>query len=112
MYWAYRKCYAGAALLIAVYILAFCAAVALNARIISSAILFVGGFLFFAAYRRRAEALICKAKEAGASGPDEVCSYLRARGGTSLPAAIMAGAVYLGIAVAIIAAIVLPTVGI
>ena len=123
MYWAYRTCYVGAALLVVFYLLAFCALLLVYmplesssfgrvVRLLPALIELVGGFLFFRAYRYKADSLVEKAKASGIVDAEGICAYLRQRGGTSLPAACIAGAVYLGIALTIVAAVVLPSAGI
>lgn len=83
LYWAYRKCYAEAAVLVAFNVLAGFLPESFLWALLSLVTCVVLGFAFPYLYRWRADRLHAKAFAQGAASEREAVAYVRAHGGTS-----------------------------
>lgn len=113
VYWAYRRCYLPALVLLAVYVglLAGFLLAGINPRMFRFLPGAIAGAYFYRAYRWQADAVMRKMTAAGIDDPAEQETYMRERGGTSPLAATGMFVLYVGASVAALAPLWLPALG-
>ncbi|WP_251212665.1 DUF2628 domain-containing protein [Adlercreutzia murintestinalis] len=94
IYWAYRKCYAPAALLFCACIGAFIIGAPLGFGSICQAPMLVASFMFYPIYHKQATDALAQARMQ-TSNESEICATMRQCGGTSNLAALIATVIYL-----------------
>lgn len=106
VFWAYRKCYLGAALLIGVCLSTFLFGYSLDTRELRALPLLIAAFVFYRLYRYQAQRALRSAWAQGIEDPADVEEWMRRKGGTSIVGALLAGLVYVAIAIAFAAPLV------
>lgn len=111
VYWAYRRCYLPALVLLAVFVGAVAAMLALNInpRVFRFLPGMIAGAFFYRAYRWQADKVMGEMKAQGIDDFAEQEAFMRDRGGTSLRAALAVGVLYVAAALVSLAPLWLPT---
>lgn len=89
IYWGYRKCYAGATLLVLGYCVALLINVIIGFRVISYLPALISALLFYKCYRAKAVKTMVSGVESGFTTLDTLIPYMRLKGGTSIGGAIL-----------------------